>query len=401
MTMKELREKRNKLIADARELVGAAVNSGAPLSGDDKTKIDTLRSEATRIGELLKDAEELDAEARAIVPESQRTGERKDENKEARDKGVTLFLRRGVGAREVDDPEIREQNLTGQYGGYTVAPDTSFYGKVQEALLNMGGVIQAPVTVLNTATGADLPIPTDDDTSNTGALVAEEGSHASGTVVTLGQTTLHAYLFSSKIVKVSWQLLQDSEVNWEGFLATKFGQRLARIKNTYFTTGTGSSQPQGVQYASTTGRTCATGSATSFTADDLVRLKYSVDVAYRNANSRWMFTDATQLIIALIKDGDGQYIWRQGLTEGSPDRLLGDRIVINSAMPGGTARLKPVLFGDFAAYFVRNVRGIQVVRLNELYAANGQVGFMAFERADGALIDAGTHPVKGLVMASS
>ena len=401
MTAKELREKRNKLIADARELVGAAVNSGNPLSPEDKAKIDKLRAEATAIGELLSQAEELDAEARAIVPESQRPGQPVDETRAARDKGVTQFLRRGVGSRELDDPEIREQNLTGQYGGYTVAPDTSFYGQVQEALLNMGGVVQAPVTTLNTATGADLPIPTDNDTSNSGSLVAEEGSHASGTVVTLGQKTLKAYLFSSKIVKVSWQLLQDSEVNWEGFLARKFGQRLARIKNTYFTTGTGSSQPEGAQYASTTGRTCATGSSTSCTADDLVKLLHSVDIAYRNSNSRWMFNDATALILRLLKDGDGQYLWRPGLVEAAPDRLLGYPIVINSAMPDMAADVKSILFGDFSAYFVRNVRGIQVVRLNELYAANGQVGFMAFERADGALVDAGTHPIKRLVNSST
>jgi HK97 family phage major capsid protein len=396
MTTKELREKRNKLIADARDLVGVAVNSGAPLSGDDKVKIDALRAEAAGLADLLRNAEELDAESRAIVPESQRPGPARDETREARDKGVTDFLRRGIGARELD-AEIREQSLTGSEGGYTVAPDTSFYGRVVSAMKFFGGVESAPVTVLNTAKGADLPIPTDDDTSNTGALVAEAGSHASGTAVTLGQTTLHSYLFSSKIVKVSWQLLQDSEISWEAFLANKFGTRIGRIKNTYLTTGTGSSQPQGVQYASTTGRSCATGYTVTCTADDLVRLLHSVDVAYRNpATCRWMLNDNSALILELLKDGDGQYLWKPGLTEGAPDRIKGYPVIVNNDMPDMAASAKSILFGDFSAYFVRNVQGIQVVRLNELYAANGQVGFMAFMRCDGALVDAGQHPIKAM-----
>lgn len=393
MTVRELREKRNKLIADARELLSASINAGQALSGDDKAKIEKLRAEATEIGDMLRSAEELEAEARSMVPESQRPSAGHSFESASRDDSFRRFVIAG---------EMRDQSLTGSEGGFTVSPDTSFYGRVQSALKEWSGVEKAPVTVLTTATGADLPIPTDDDTSNVGALVAEAGSHASGTIVTLGQTTMKSYLYSSKIVKVSKQLLADSQINWESFLAQKFGVRLGRAKNLALTTGTGSSQPQGVQYASTTGRTCATGSTTTPTPDDLVRLVHSVDPAYRNpAVARWMFSDATALILRLLKDGDGQYLWKSGLTDGAPGQLLGYPVVINPDMPAMTAGLKPVIFGDFSQYYVRNVQGIEVVRLNELYAANGQVGFMAFVRFDGALIDAGTHPVKGLVMAAS
>lgn len=405
MTTKELREKRAKLIADARALVGEAVNSGNPLSGDDKTKIDTMRREASEIGDLLTAQLELEEDdrilARSVVPDSQRSGERKNESQDARERGVTQFLRRGFGAQELD-AEIREQSLSGSEGGYTVAPDTSFYGRVMSAMKFYGGIESAPVTVLNTAKGADLPIPTDDDTSNTGALVTEAGSHASGSAIALGQTTLKAYLFSSKIVKVSWQLLNDSEINWEAFLANKFGVRLGRVKNTYLTTGTGSGQPQGAQYASTTGRSGATGSSTTCTADDLVRLFHSVDVAYRNpATCRWMMNDSAALIVELLKDGNGQYIWKQGLAESAPATIKGYPVIINNDMPAMAASEKSILFGDFSAYFVRNVQGIQVVRLNELYAANGQVGFMAYMRADGALVDAGQHPIKAFANSAS
>ena len=390
MDLKTLREKRQKLIADARELVGAAVNAGTPLTGDDKDKLAKLRADAESLGELIRQAEDMEAEERALkaAPATQAA----TATAAPSDDSFRRYLQTG---------ELREQSLSGAEGGYTVAPDTSFYGRVVSAMKLYGGVESAPVTVLTTSTGADLPIPTDDDTSNVGVLVSEAGSHASGTAITLGQTTLKAYLLSSKIVKVSWQLLQDSQINWESFLANKFAIRLARGMNAYLTTGTGSSQPQGIQYASATGRTCATGFTTSFAADDLLRLFHSVDPVYRNANSRWMMNDATALIARLIKDGDGQYIWRAGLVDGVPDRLLGHAVIINPDMPAATANLKPVIFGDMSAYFVRRVAGIEVKRLNELYAANGQIGLLAFLRFDGALIDAGQNPVKGLVMAAS
>lgn len=384
MTTKELREKRNKLIADARELVGAAVNSGNPLTSDEKVTLDKLRADATSIGELLRNAEELDAETRSIVPESQATGAAASPDMEAREAAFRHYARTG---------ELREQSLTGAEGGYTVAPNISFYGKVMEALKFYGGVESAPVTILNTATGADLPIPTDDDTANTGYLVAEAGTHASGTAITLGQTTLKSYLFSSKIVKVSWQLLRDSEVAWEGFLARKFGTRLGRVKNTYLTTGTGSSQPMGVQYGSHAGRTAATGNATSVTFDEVLRLYHSLDVAYRNPNCRWMMADSAALILRLLKDGDGQFLWKNSISDGLPDRIFGHPVIINNDMPAMAANEKSILFGDFSHYFVRNVQGIEVVRLNELYAANGQVGFMAFMRCDGAIVDAANHPI--------
>ena len=229
MTLHDLREKRNKLIADARELVGAAVNRGDALTGDEKDKIAKLRADATALGELIAAAEEAETDARALqmareqVPLAAAVAQ---PAANAKDDSFRRYLQTG---------EIREQSLTGSEGGYTVAPDTSFYGRVMSAMKLYGGVENAPVTVLNTATGADLPIPTDDDTSNVGILLSEAGSHASGTAITLGQTTLKAYLLSSKIVKVSWQLLQDSQINWESFLANKFAIRLARGKNAYLT----------------------------------------------------------------------------------------------------------------------------------------------------------------------
>uniref|UniRef100_A0A6M3J9G9 Putative capsid protein n=2 Tax=viral metagenome TaxID=1070528 RepID=A0A6M3J9G9_9ZZZZ len=419
MTTKELREKRNKLIADARELVGAAVNAGTALSAEDKEKVENLRTEARDIGELIRQSEELDDESRAVaeareyvVPPSQGAGgDQGAEDAKKRDGAFGRFLR----FREAPEDrtmlegaqpkgfEVRTMNtITGAAGGFVVAPDQSFYGQIIEAMKFYGGMRTAGCTILNTSTGADLPIPVDDDTSNEGAIVAEEGSHTGGTNVTIGQKILKSYLFSSKIVKASWQLLNDSSFPFEGYLARKLGQRLGRIHNRKFTVGTGASEPKGIAVGLTVGRTCATGSTTTCTADDLIRLEFSVDQAYRNIQTcRYMLNDVTMLMVSLIKDGEGRYLMQPDITQPGQYRLRGYPIVINSNMVDMAASAVSVLFGDTSFYYIRDVQGMQIVRLNELYAENGQVGFLAFSRNDGGLIDAGQHPVKSLVNSST
>lgn len=405
--LKELREKRAKLIADARQVVEGFTQRSEALSAEALERVDKLRAEAKAIGETIDRAEGIEAEDRAFVPESQRQMHQAAEAPTAEQRNAAVIeVLRGYATAEqrqlASGAEFRDQNTTGATGGYTIAPDTRFYGQIVEAMKSFGGMLTAPVTVLNTETGADLPIPTNNDTSNVGAIVAEAGSMASGTDLTLGQITLKAYVVAAPIVKVSVELIQDSAANFADFLAKALGTRIARKKNALLTVGTGSSEHQGIAYSgASVGRTCATGYTTTCTADDLLRLKHSVDPAYRNApGCRWMFNDVTLLMIALLKDGEGRYLI-QGLQDDAVARLFGKPIVINPDMVDMAASTKSVAFGDFASYYVRQVQGIQIVRLNELYAANRQVGFMGWERSDGVLVDAGMHPVRVLAQAAS
>lgn len=425
MTLKDLIEKRQRLIADARAVVEQAREKGAALSADDLAKITVMREEARTIGEQIKVEQELDDESRAIAdaanlagrtyapPATQgvtRTGTAAGDA-EQREGATGRFLRfkesqedrQMLEAAQPKGFEVRTMNtITGAAGGFVIAPDQSLFGQIVEAQKFYGGMLTAGCTVLNTATGSDLPIPTDDDTSNEGAIVAEEGSHASGTNITIGQKILKSYLFSSKIVKVSWQLLNDSSFPFEAYLARKLGQRLGRILNRKLTVGTGAAEPSGIAVGLTVGRTCATGSTTTCTADDLIRLEFSVDKAYRNPQTcRYMMSDASMLVVSLLKDGEGRYLMQPDLTQAGGYRLRGYPIVVNSNMVDMSANAVSVLFGDTSFYYIRNVQGVQLVRLNELYAENGQVGFLAFSRHDGGLIDAGQHPVKSLVNSAS
>lgn len=185
--------------------------------------------------------------------------------------------------------------------------------------------------------------------------------------------------------------MQDSFFDMGGFLGSALGERLGRIQNRHATTGTGSSQPNGVVTASTAGVTLASSSAV--THDELLDLKHSVDPAYR-MQAEWMFADSTLKALKKLKDSQNRPLWLPGIAVREPDTLDGDRFVVNQHMSGMEASAKSILYGDFSKYIMREVLNISLIRMVERYADYHQVGFVAIMRFDGELIDAGTNPIK-------
>jgi HK97 family phage major capsid protein len=131
----------------------------------------------------------------------------------------------------------------------------------------------------------------------------------------------------------------------------------------------------------------------------LVDLLHAVDPAYRNLpTSKWMFHDSTLKALRLLVDGNNRPLWQPGLTagfgQGFPETILDKPYVINNDMPVMAANAYSVLYGDLSKYKVRRVAsGTTVLRLVERYADYLQVGYIGFLRADGQLLDAGTHPI--------
>lgn len=275
-------------------------------------------------------------------------------------------------------------------GGFLVAPE--FENRIVEAMQAFGGMRRARTFQFTTATGAELSIPTDNDVSNTGELLGE-GDTATPQDVTVGQVKLGAYTYSSKLVKVHVSLLQDSAFDIEAWLANKLGMRLGRISNTHFTTGDGAAKPEGVVTGSTQGKQGATGQSTSITIDDVYALKHSVDPDYREG-AEWMFSDNTLLKFKQLQDGEGRPLWQSGVAVGEPNTIDGDPYVINQDVADMAASAKSVLYGAFPNYYIRTVRGVTLVRFGERYMDALQVGFLAFSRLDGVLVDAGTNPIK-------
>ncbi len=283
---------------------------------------------------------------------------------------------------------------SGSVGGYTVAD--SPMGALERALLEFGGMRQV-ATVIRTDSGSDLPIPTNDDTSNKGVLLAEN-TQVSETDPTFGQLVMQAYKYSSKAVLVSVEFLQDSSIDFNSFIGKALGERIGRIQNDHFTTGTGSAQPNGIVTAATSSSVTLAGTAT-VTYDDIVNLIHSVDPAYRN-NARFMFHDGGLKMLRKTKvlqySGDtvGTPLWQPSMVMGQPDLLMGYPYTINQSMTTPATSVKSILFGDLSKYIIRDSRDVTLIRLDERYADYHQVGFLAFARSDGDLLDAGTHPVK-------
>ncbi len=277
-------------------------------------------------------------------------------------------------------------------GGFTVAE--GFIANLERALLAFGGMRMVS-TVIRTAEGNDLPWPTSDDTSNEGIEIGEN-AQVTEQDATVGQVIFHAHKYTSKLVRVSVELLTDSAFDIASQLGSMLGERLARIMNRRYTTGDGSNQPEGVTIGGTLGVTAAL--TTVFTVDELYDLKHSVDPAYRLAPT-WMINDTTLLAIKKKKDGEGRYLWQSSLAGGIPDTIDGDPIQVNQHMPSPTSALRPIVYGDFSKYVIRDVLGVRTRRLVERYAEFDQEGFVAFQRTDGKIIDAGTNPLKYMLMA--
>lgn len=408
---KEKRQKRANLAAQAKEILTGAATAGRAMTAEENQRFDKLHEEIEQLGteaRAIERQEDLERELAATRTTPTDGGDRNTpdnaaERGAAYRKAFGAFLRGGVaalapeerqvlqsGQREVT-PEMRALAVgTGGAGGFTV-PDEDLRGIIS-AQKQWGGMRRSRATIVPTTTGASLPISTDNDTTNSGALLGENTQDTEQDVV-FGQKTLDAYVYTSKIIRVSFQLLQDSAFNLEDFLRRKFAERLGRITNAHYTTGTGTAQPNGVVTASTLGKTGATGQTTSVTYNDLVDLKHSVDPAYRQ-DAEFMFNDSTLKAIKKLKDVDNRPLWAPGIAVREPDTIDGDRYVINQDVAVMAANAKSILYGDFSTYWIRDVQDMTVLRLVERYADFLQVGFLAFQRTDGELIDAGTNPIK-------
>lgn len=410
-----LRVERGQIVADARRILGdesLSVEERNAQFDEAMARADELKSEIDRIETLLATEAELEARQEIGAMEAGRSVDEHVASEEAELRAFRRFCAGGVSALTDEerhanaerianmDPEIRAtmSTGTGSEGGYVI-PE-GFVNRLEIAALAYSGGMVDPnvVTVLRTATGNPLPMPTSDDTSNTGERIAENTQVAAQDVA-FGQVMLNAYLYSSKVVKVPVTLMQDSAFDMNSFLAGRLGERIGRIWNTDLTTGTGTAQPNGIVTAATLGKTAA--SATAITEDELIDLEHSVDSAYRQMGGRYMFNDTVLALLRKLVDQNDRPLWAAGMTANAPDMIHNYPYTINPGMADPAIDAKTILFGALAKYHTRICKDMTLLRLVERYADYLQVGFLGFARADGDLLDAGTHPVSYLQQAAS
>lgn len=406
-TLQDLREQRANIWSQMTEIMERS--SGAP-AGEDAQAYDRAEAELDSLGDQIERAERHTTAAKNMAAVDRREvippagggvdGPPQDEGQKAYAAAFTRFLASVGGVSSLSDEDRRLiqggfvqgdqfKNAagvgTGAAGGYTVPP--AFRDKIVQALLAYGPMLSLAET-FETDSGVNIPWPTNDDTANEGAILAEN-TQITEQDVTLGTNSLDAYMYTSKLVRVSYQLMQD-RADFDTWLIGRLGERLARIYNRHATTGTGTSQPDGIVTSATVGVTGTGSLATTggFSYDNLVDLVESLDDAYLNslAGPRFMMHQSVRKALRKIKDTTGMPIWQPGMQSGTPDSLLGYPTAINNHMPTVAQNSKSLLFGDIReAYAIRIVRQNELVRLNERYADFLQVGFFIFGRFDGTL----------------
>jgi len=290
----------------------------------------------------------------------------------------------------------RNQQLEGTPTAGGVLVPRTFMDVLIETLKAFGGIREV-ARVMQTSAGEPMDWPTTDATNEEGELVAE-AAPVTDLDTAFDLKTLGAFKYSSKVVSVSLELLQDSAINLESYLPRLLATRIARITNKHFTIGTGVGQPEGVAtVAASAGAIAATGP----TYDDLVGLEHSVDPAYRSTPScRWMFHDLTLKAMKLLKDDQQRPLWLPSVAGVAPATFLGYQYIINQAMiPTGTAG-KTVLFGDFNYFIIRDVLAFLLFRMTDsVFITKGLIGFLGFTRHDSRMLD--PNAVKALTGAAA
>lgn len=383
--MKQLNE---KVGAENRSFTAEEIEQWGKMEKD----LDEQTARIERQEKLLS-AEDKATEDRSIK-DAMKEETKTEEKNEDYDKAFRNWL---VGGSEALSPEQRNmlqlkyvalenRNLgttPGSAGGFLVP--TGLYNRIIEAVRSVGGIRDSRAYILRTSGGGPLNIPTVDDTANVGQLIAEN-TQLTDLAITFGQRPLGSFLYSSRMIRVSLQLMQDSAFDIEDYLAGAIGTRIGRITNAHFTTGTGSGQPRGVVTDASSGVVAAAGNTTAITYANLVALEHSLDPGYRRG-AEFMFHDSTLKAIKQLLDTTGRPLWVPGVAVREPDTILGHRYVVNQDMAVMAANARSILFGDFSRFFVRDVQDVQIMRLTERYADFLQVGFTGFSRHDSILSD--------------
>jgi HK97 family phage major capsid protein len=268
-------------------------------------------------------------------------------------------------------------------GGDTVP--TNFYDRLVEHLIQNSSIMQSGATVLNTAGGETIQVPK--TTAHSTATLVTEGGTIGTSDPVFGQVELGAYKYGA-LIQISRELLDDTGVDLEGYLAMQAGRSLGNAFGAHAITGDGSAKPDGVIHGATLGKTGGTGVSGAFSSDDLIDLFFSVIAPYRRSPAAtWMMADSSIANARKLKDTTGQYIWQPGLQAGVPDTILGKPVLTEPNMAAVATSAKSVLFGDMSTYFVRLAGGIRFERSDDFAFDTDLVTFRALLRADGALVD--------------
>lgn len=390
MSLKEIQDMREKRVAlweQAKAFVNSHKDKDGTLSEEDNAVYEKMEADVVRMGkevERMERQEAIDMElnratTRPLTDKPNTADATKPEKKGRASDAYNGAFWRAMRAKSVPI-EVMNALQVGEdsEGGYLV-PD-EFEKTLVEALEEQN-IIRSLAHVISTSSDRKIPIVA---TKGTAQWIEEEAAYPESDD-SFGQISIGAYKFGC-LVKISEELLNDSVFDMPTYIAREFARRIGAAEEDAFINGEGTTKPTGL-LADTGGAKVGVNAkkADSFTFDEVLDLYYSLRAPYRR-NAVFLMADDALKTLRKLKNGNGEYLWQPSAIAGTPDRLLDRPIYTSAYMPKLAAEKKTVIFGDLNYYWIADREARTLKRLNELYAANGQVGFLSSERVDGKLI---------------
>ena len=381
MTIIEMREKRAKLWNTMEGFLDTHRNDKGVLSAEDDATYSAMEQDLNDLSNEIRRMERRDAiEAELNMPVSKPIKETPEKPVGEEKKGrASNAYKEDFGRHLRGKAPIHNvlSESTDADGGYLVPEE---FERDIVTGLDEANVIRSLAKVITTQNDRKIPISVGHSVA---AWTAENAAFTESNP-TFGQKEIDAYKLTD-LIRISVELLQDAAFPLEQYIANEFARAFGIAEEQAFCVGTGSGQPTGIFTANggTVGVTAAANNA--ITADELINLVYALKAPYRR-NAKFLMNDATISAIRKLKDGNGVYLWQPSLQAGEPDKLLGYDLYTSPYVPTMASSAYTVAFGDFKNYWIGDRAGRTVQRLNELYATNGQIGYVATERVDGKVI---------------
>ena len=388
-TILAMREKRKNLWDKAKAFLDTARDDNGMVSAEDAARYDKMETDVVNLG---KEIDRLERQQQLDVELSKPTTSPITEMPGAINLAAEKSGRASDTYHKAFWDSIRHKNFidvknalsvgTDADGGYLV-PDEfekQLIDKLQEE-----NFFRSLATVIHTAGERKIPVVT----GHGEASWMEENGLYPDSQDTFGQLSIGAYKLGTAI-RVSEELLNDSVFDLESYIAGEFARRIGTKEEEAFLIGDGKSKPTGVFPSAEVG---VTATSATITFDEIIDLYHSLRTPYRR-KAVWLLNDSTIKALRKVKDTTGNYIWQPSVTAGTPDTILNRPCYSTSFAPELAVGNRPVLFGDFSYYWIADREYRSFKRLNELYAANGQIGFLASQRVDGMLML--TEAVKAL-----
>lgn len=274
----------------------------------------------------------------------------------------------------------------GSLGGNLVP--NRYGNQVVGALMENSILRMAGATIMTVEGTQSFNVPT--VTRSGSAPLTTENAANTQSEPTFGNVEFKPYAYRAEY-RATREQLGDTRIPMESLLMVNAGWQLTQSENNHMGAGTGASQPQGINQATTA---VSAGSVASLlTYDHLIDLQHSVPYQYR-PQSAWFMSDGIAKQIRKLTDksggaaSTGRSLWESSLVAGQPDRLLGAPVYTLNSMASSGSASNAIVYGAPAFFWVAdfNNAGIDFQILNELYAASAAVGWWFWKRFDSHII---------------